>query len=96
MKIKYRIVRENDQYFVEQRTGFRKWALVSDVYTTKEEAFGWLKETTKEVLESRRKPEVLDKYIVDNNGLRRDMYVGGKLVSAYYPLAEPTVPKPSR
>jgi len=96
MKIKYRIVREDDQYFVEQKTGFRKWVLVSDVYTLKEDAFDWLKETTKEVLKSTRKPEVLDNYVIDNNGLRRNMYVGGKLVSAYYPLTEPTVPKPSR
>lgn len=91
MKIKYRIIYENDTYFVEKKIGLRSWKPMSEPYKTEREAFDWLVEIAMEVLESRNKPEVVGNYIIDDHGLRDD-----ESISIYYPLDKPPVPKPSK
>ena len=91
MKIKYRIIHESGIYFIEQKTGLRSWEPVSEPYKTEREAFDWLVEIAREVLESRNKPEVVGNYIIDDHGLRDD-----ESISIYYPLDKPPVPKPSK
>lgn len=96
MKIKYRIMLEDGKYFVQQRVGILDWRIVSDYCVTEQEAFDELKEIAKEIVESKKKSKVIGKYIVDKNGIQRNMRVNGKVVSAYYPSGKPPVPEPSR
>lgn len=87
---------DGSRYFVEQRFGILDWRIVSGYFDTEQEALNELKEIAIESAKSKKKPKVIGKYTIDDFGLQRDMHIGGRVVTAYYPLDKQPIPKPSK